>query len=125
MLWDMYGVSADLPIQPFVGQELNQICLGRFQTQLRFLGAGTISVEGRWELRDNAGEIVDRAEEHDTRESYRVHRLIDVAVVRFSIDPPRSFTLFFGNGLALTVFDDSEQYESFSIQLDGQPPLYV
>lgn len=119
----MHGVPADFPIQPFVGQELNQICLGRFQTQLLFSRTGSISVEGRWELRDGAGEIVDRAEEHETRESYRIHRLIDVAVTRFSIDSPRSFTLFFDNGLA--VFDDSEQYESFSINVDGQPPLYV
>ena len=72
----MYGVPADLPIQPFVAQDLNQICLGRFQIQLHFSAAGSISVEGRWDL-------------------------------------------------ALTVFDDSEQYESFSINVEGQPPLYV
>jgi len=53
-----------------------------------------------------AGNIVDRAEEHETRESYRIHRLIDVTVARFSIDPPRSLTLFFDNGLALAVFND-------------------
>lgn len=121
----MYGVPADLPIQAFVGQELNQICLGRFQIQLHFAGVGSISVEGRWELRDAAADIVDRAEAHETRKSYRIHQLIDIPVARCSIDPPRSFTLFFDNGLALTVLDDSEQYESFSIKVDGQPPLYV
>jgi hypothetical protein len=121
----MYGVPADLPIQPFVGQELNQICVGRFQINLHFSGAGSISVEGGWELRDKTGDIVDRAEGHETREGYRIHRLIDVPVVRFSIDPPRSFTLYFKTGLALTVFDNSEQYESFSIAVDGQPTLYV
>jgi len=108
-----------------VGQELNQICLGRFQIQLHFSGAGSISLEGRWELRDGAGHIVDRAQKHETREVYRIHRLIDVPVARFSIDPPRSFTLFFDNGLALAIFDDSEHYESFSIKVDGEPPLYV
>ena len=121
----MHGVPADLPIQPFVGQELNEICVGRFQIQLHFSGAGRISVEGGWELRDGAGDIVDRAAEPESRESYRIHRLLDVAVTRFSIDPPRSFTLFFNNGLALTVFDDSEQYESFAINVDGQAPLYI
>lgn len=115
----MYGVPADLPIQPFVGQDLNQICLGRFQIQLHFSGAGSISVEGRWEIRDAVDNLVDSAEPHENRESYRIHRLIDVPVARFSIDPPRSFTLVFDNGLALTVFDDSEQYESFSIKVDG------
>ena len=81
----MYGVPPDLPIQPFVGQELNQICLGRFQTNLHFSGAGSISVEGRWELRAGVGDIVDRAQEHETRESYRIHRLIGVPVARFGI----------------------------------------
>ena len=121
----MYGVPADLPIQAFVGQELNQICLGRFQIQLHFSGRGSISIEGGWELRDAAADIVDRAEEHDTQKSYRIHRLIDSSVARCSIDPPRSFTLLFENGLTLTVFDDSEKYEAFSIVVEGQPPVHV
>jgi hypothetical protein len=76
MLSRMYGVPADLPIQPFVGQDLNQICLGRFQIQLHCSGAGSISVEGRWEMRDAAGNLLDSAEPHESRESYRIHRLI-------------------------------------------------
>lgn len=121
----MYGVPGDLPMQPFVGQNLDQICLGRFQIQLHFSGGGSIFLEGRWELRDEAGEIIDRAEDHENREGYKIHRLLDVPVASFSIDPPRSFTLFFNNRLALAVFDDSDEYESFSIRVDGQPPLYV
>ena len=121
----MYGIPADLPIRVFVGQKLNQVCLGRFQIQLHCSGTGSISVEGRWELRDDAGQMVDREEDHEQRRSYRIHRVIDVPVARFSIDPPRSFTLFFENGLALSVFDDSEKYESFSIHLDGKPSLHV
>lgn len=125
MLSRMYGVPTDLPIQPFVGQDLNQICLTRFQIQLHFSGAGSIGVEGGWEIRDGTGNLLDSAEPHESRESYRIHRLIDVPVAGFSIDPPRSFTLSFANGLALTVFDDSEQYESFSVTVDGQPSVYV
>ena len=34
----IYGVPVDLSIQRFVGQELNQICLGRVQIQLHFSG---------------------------------------------------------------------------------------
>ena len=53
---------------------------------------------------------MDAQEEHETKEAYRIHRVIDVPVTRFSIDPPRSFTLYFENDLHLTVFDDSDQY---------------
>jgi hypothetical protein len=85
----MYGVPADLPIQAFVGHEANQICLGRFQVQLHFSGFGSIQMEGRWELRDPEGDLVDAAGEHKDRDSYRIHRIIDVPVAA-SIDPPRS-----------------------------------
>jgi hypothetical protein len=73
----MYGVPVDLPLQPFVGQELSQIALGRFQTQLHFAGTGTISIEGQWELRDPNGALIDAETEHAQRDCYRIHRLIE------------------------------------------------
>ena len=105
----MYGVPSDLPLGRFVGYRLNQIALGRFQLPFHFTGAGSICAESRWELRGPSGDIGDAACEHAERDSYRVHQVIDVPVVRFSIDAPRSFTLFFESGDALTFFDDSEQ----------------
>ncbi|MGP0070064.1 MAG: hypothetical protein ACLQGP_41505 [Isosphaeraceae bacterium] len=65
------------------------------------------------------GQVVDRAQEHAERTCYFVHRVIDSPVLRYTIDVPTSFTLYFENGCSLTVFDDSEQHESFSIQPDG------
>jgi len=82
----MYGVPPDLPIQPFVGRELNQICLGRFQIHLNCSGTGSIRVEGYWELRDSTGVLVDAARDHADRDSYRLHRIIDVPITRFSVD---------------------------------------
>ncbi len=46
-------------------------------------------------------------------------------IVGAEIDPPRSFTLAFQNGQRLTVFDDSPQFESFSVHIDDRPSLYV
>lgn len=82
----MYGVPADLPIQAFVGHEANQICLGRFQVQLHFSGVGSIQMEGRWELRDAGGDLVDASEEHKDRDRYRIHRIIDVPVAGAKVD---------------------------------------
>jgi hypothetical protein len=118
----MYGVPENLPLEPFVGQELKQIALGRFQTQLHFSGRGSIFIEGRWELREPDGAIVDRSQDHDARDCYRIHRILDLPVSRFEIDAPASFTLIFTPGYRLTVFDDSPQYESFSVRLEGNPP---
>ena len=118
----MYGVPADLPLQPFVGDECSQVCIGQFQLQFHFVRAGTISVEGKWELRDAADTVIDHSlcqgspEEPATREAYRIQKIIDVPVSRFSIDAPRSFTLYFTNGFSLTLFDDpSRPYESIDV----------
>src|SRR5688572_647110 len=94
-------------------------------TQADFSGTAIIAATSRWELRDGDGQLIDSACDHAEREAYRLHKLLDVRVARFSIDPTTSFTLHFESGLALTVFDDSEQYESFSIHLDGQGDLYI
>jgi len=121
----MHGVPGDLPLDRFVGHELNQIALGRFQIQLHFDGAGSIFIEGRWELHDPDSALIDKAEEHEERSCFRLHRVLDLPVERFEIDPPRSFTLVFSPAYRLTVFDDSDQFESFSFHVKGLPSQYI
>jgi hypothetical protein len=121
----MHGVPSDLPLNSFVGKKFNQVGLGRFQVQFRSAGAGSIHVEGSWELRNSAGEIVDAWAEHEKRQAYRLHVIIDVPIAGYEIDPPRSFTIAFETGHRLTVYDDDERYEAFSIHLNGQPSVYV
>ena len=112
----MYGVPSNLPLQRFVGVQLNQIALGQYQIQFHFAGAGSISVEGKWELHDSSGVLIDESQEHSTRVSYRIHVIIDKEVTSFRIDAPLSFSLVFSSGHTLKIYDDSPQYESFSIQ---------
>ena len=121
----MHSIPADLPLERFLGHDLAQICLGEHQLQLRFHPSGSISIEGHWELHDQAGALVDSAQEHRARESYRIHRLLSTAVVRASVAAPHSFTLFFASGLALTLFDDSKHYETIAMEFDGQPGIYI
>lgn len=121
----MHGVPADLPLAMFENATLIQVCLGEFQLQFHFQTGESawpgpngpeISVEGGWELRDGSGGIVDSSHPNAERESYRLHRLLGWQVVRTEVDPPRSFALEFDGGHVLRVFEDSEQFESFSIQ---------
>jgi uncharacterized protein YceK len=121
----MYGVPKDLPLDRFVSRPLNQIALGRFQTQLHFAGCGSIFIEGPWELRDPNGSLIDHWQDHETRGCYRIHRILDLPVSRFEIDAPASFTLIFEPSFRLTVFDDSKQHESFSVNVKGMPSFYV
>jgi hypothetical protein len=121
----MYGVPSDLPLARFVGHECNQVALGQFQIQFHFVDAGSVYVESGWELRSANGDLIDAACEHTQRDCYRIHKIIGVPVVSFAIDPPVSFTLFFASGHALIVFDDSDQYESFSVHVEGGGDIYI
>ena len=117
----MYGVPADLDLTGFHGATLVQIGVAEHTLHFNFQEAGPgplryILVEGGWEVRTAAGDIRDQVQEHATRDCYRIHRLLSQSVVSTSVDAPRSFALRFESGLELRVFDDSEQYESFSIQ---------
>ena len=85
---------------------------------LHFHPDGLLTIEGDWELIAEDGSVVDRSIPNGQRAELRVHRLLGQLVMGSQIDPPRSFSLRFGNGLVLRVFDNSPQYESFSIQPD-------
>ena len=121
----MYGVPPDLPLDRFVGHDLDQVSLGQCQIQFHFAEVGSIDVEAHWELRGPEGNLVDAACPHAERDCYRIHHLIGVPVTRFAVDPPRSLTLFFESGHALTVFDDSGQWESFSVHPDGEESSFL
>ena len=91
----MYGIPKDLRLERLVGQEFNFIGLGRFQIQFHISSLVAIQVEGRWELRDASGVLVDSQQEHGARATDCLHCIIDVPITRFTIDAPRSLTLFF------------------------------
>ena len=114
----MYGVPADLPLDRFVGVALNQVALGRFQIQFHFGEAGYFLVEGNWELRNVHGDLIDRHRDDAERETYRIHKIIGQEVVSYDIVVPLSFTLHFKNDFALTIYDASTEFESFSMYPD-------
>ncbi len=109
----MYGVSESLPLKEFVGQECVQIGLGEFQVQFNFSDGSSINVEGKWELSNRDNVLVDEFISHSSREKYCVHQIIGQKVCSFFINVPLSFTLHFENQFTLTIYDDSEHYESF------------
>jgi hypothetical protein len=112
----MYGVPADLDLSRFKGALLIQLCVGEFQMDFRFHPNASISVEGRWEVRDSTGSLVDGMKPNAKRDALYIHVLLGKRVEGVSLDAPRSFSLSFETGHVLTVFDESREYESFSIQ---------
>jgi hypothetical protein len=119
----MYGVPRDLNLSLFYGARLNQICLGPFDLQFNFSTGANITVQSTWQLVDANDAVIDGSEGrvgdppgNQSRAKWRVRSLLGDIVDSGVVDPPRSFTLRFASGNRLIVFDDSEEYESFSIQ---------
>jgi hypothetical protein len=121
----MHGVPKNLPLESFVGDWLMQISIGQNEIIFRFSEAGFIRVEGGWELTDIGGRLIDQSSEHAVRNSYKVHLLLGSPVKSFAIEAPEWFSLSFGSGFTLKVFDDSLYYESFSVEPAGSAGIYV
>jgi hypothetical protein len=121
----MYGVPKDLPLERLVGQEFNFIGLGCHQIQFHISGLVAIHVQGGWELWDHFGSLVDGQQEHEERDAYRLHCVIDEPIIRFQLDAPESFTLLFDSGHRLTIYDDSKNYESFSVHFANEPSIHI
>jgi hypothetical protein len=113
----MHGVPADLDLSRFKGATLTQLGIGEYQVQFHFHPEGSISVEGKWELRDSAGVLIDDGARDSItkREALHLHVILGKRVQTYSVSAPDSFSLRFESGHMLTVFDDSKAYESFSI----------
>jgi hypothetical protein len=112
----MYGVPADLDLSRFKGALLIQLCVGEFQMDFRFHPKLSISVEGKWEVRDSTGSLIDVMKPNAQRDALYIHVLLGKRVDGFTLDASGSFSLRFETGHVLTVFDESREYESFSIQ---------
>ena len=120
----MYGVPDDLDLSGFVDARLDEISLGASVIQFGFQPSGAddqldalrLSVEGRWELTDATGSVIDHSMPNAEREAFFLYRLLGQNVVATSVDAPSSIALRFDGGEVLRVFDDSDSYESFSIQ---------
>jgi hypothetical protein len=102
------------------GAEVTQVCLGPYDIQFNFDPRGNVSVQGRCELIDRAGVVLDIWEGRTKPGPCRFTELFGSPVREVVIDSPRSFLLKFANSLVLRVLDTSDQHESFSV--DG---LYV
>lgn len=121
----MYGVASDLPLDRLIACDLESIVLCRYQIGFEFDGGSRITATTAWELRDPSGALLDSAQDHNQRKVYRVHEIIGILVSSFTIDAPRSFTLIFASGHRLIVSDDSDHYESCTIEFAGQPTITI
>jgi hypothetical protein len=112
----MHGFEHDASFGFLQGLTLTQVCLGQYATQLHFGPQGSISMEGQYvHLTSEDREIVQPRSSCGPNELFR---LLGQSVVEVAIISTERMLISFSNGDALTLIDDSEQYESFVVNWD-------
>jgi|GEM_PF-1801356 len=104
-------------IERLRGQEIIQVAVGKFQIQFATGPKNDhgISIEGRCELLNMGGQIVDVWDRGQRSSQFRFFDLPGTTIEGVSIDTSRSFIAFCSDGFQLRVIDNSDRYESFSV----------
>ena len=110
----MHGFSPELNIEGFVNEELQQICLGKFDLQFRFSSGTLISVQNKVRLL-HAGLLSASWTEENGWDCVEFHALLNVKVSRYEVIDESLLQIEFHDGLLLEFIDDSDQYESMQI----------
>lgn len=112
----MYGLTGTIDLSFLVGETVMQVCLGRYQTQVRMDDA-TIAIECKHTLVTADGETVWN---RSAFPSEGLSRLLGQTVSKVSVLDERTLELTFSAGDRLSLVDDSDQYESFQIATDDK-----
>ena len=115
----VYGVPLDLDLSDYLNARCTQIAISESHLFIRFHPDAEISVDGRWEIRDTQGSIVDHSMANEKRKVSRLHVLLGQEVVDAHVDAPISFSLTFKNEYRFTIVDESEKYETCQLSPSG------
>ncbi len=113
----MYRFDPNLDLSSIVGSEIQQVCRGPADVQLRG-PSFRISVQSRITLREG-DDVVGIWTPEGNWSSLAFQRLIMVPISGFSVLSERILEIRFASELAAHFHDDSEQYESLQIYLPG------
>ncbi len=113
----MHGLQPDdiKHLSHLRGGKMILVGVGEYDLQFQFHPQGNVSVEGRCELLEDSGAIIDAWDRGARSEVFRFLELLGKTVTEVVIDSPKSFKLAFPKGRWLRIIDNSEQYESFSV----------
>jgi hypothetical protein len=110
----MYGLSKDVDLAFLKGKELHQVCTGANEVILHFDDYIAITIMSECDYKSKIGEIV-RIERYPTSSSL-ICQLLGSSITEAQGKDDGTLVLEFANGDALTLYDDSKEYESYQIK---------
>lgn len=118
----VYGLPDNFALDSFREATLIQVCIGQHQVQLRFDGHRAVSIETRYTVQDPSGEQQEFVDV--PAGAAALAALLGRRVDRVTGTTDGTLTLTFVTGATVTVYDDSDQYESYQIN-DGDRLIVV
>lgn len=113
----MYELPRSEEFSFLLGKELIQVCYGKFQTQLHFSDAVSVSIETNVEHK-RGDEILGASQEREQTVTSLI-MLLGVSVNHVAIEQNNVLMLSFSNDQTLRVIADGSPYESFSVTAPG------
>jgi hypothetical protein len=105
-----------------IGQEVTRVSFNKWSIHLLFEKGTELALDGDWTLEDSEEHAIDRNQGLDSRKAFDLWRLVAARViaVEFSDGPLPAFSVVFGNGMRLTISNDDDNYEDWSLAAQGQ-----
>jgi hypothetical protein len=118
----MYGIPRTDRLAGLLGTDLIQVCIGSHHVILRFDERAAISVECSFD------HILKNQETYHYEDLWKqpstLTTLLGSSVTKVETPERRTLRLYFSNGEAIDLFEDSDQYECFRIQI-GEDEIVV
>jgi hypothetical protein len=109
----MYGLPRDFDGSVLVGRTLEMVCFSQYQVYLHFDAETTITIEGAFSYK------TDHPVDVPVQQS-NLMELIGASVSAARGDENGTLCLVFDNGATLEVYDDTKQYECYTISYGGK-----
>jgi uncharacterized protein DUF6188 len=119
----MYGLPPDLDLEFFDGKTLLQVCVGAHDLILNFDDGLSVTVTSSVGCADSSGSIQRYGDFCQAAPAVLV--LVNRVVLSARDEGAGTLALRFDGGGALYVYDDSQHYESYTINNSGAPVIVV
>ncbi|MFW2404687.1 MAG: hypothetical protein ACN4GT_07955 [Gammaproteobacteria bacterium] len=115
----MFGVAEDLDLSGLQGNLLKQLAVGSERIELGFDDDWRITIECSWRLERGGEVIATGGRGRLLDEVDRLNEIVGSKTARIEVKSPDRIVLTMADSSTLTLIDDSDMLESFSIDPIG------
>ena len=114
----MYGIPSDLNLDRLIGQRINYVNVMENMTVIVFSDKSSIAIDSKIYINDKKG-ILSQWIQQTGWDNEKYKKIIGMYVKAYKIRSREELIINLEGDLRITIFDDSNQYESFHIYPEG------